>query len=105
MRGTCHFLWSGSCAKFSCLPHLRGDIGGGENRDCCLCILGDRFSGAMQCGLFTSLFGCQECRQSEWIACTDYQGHPSAAIREKVHQNFGFCHTTILDPAQPLNIN
>ena len=30
--------------------------------------------------------------------------HPSAAIREKVHQNFGFCHATILDPDQPLNV-
>lgn len=26
--------------------------------------------------------------------------HPSAAIREKVHRNFGFCHVTILDPEQ-----
>ena len=24
--------------------------------------------------------------------------HPSAAIREKVHRNFGFCHAIILDP-------
>ena len=31
--------------------------------------------------------------------------HPSAAIRQKVHRNFGFCHATILDPARPLNIN
>ncbi len=30
--------------------------------------------------------------------------HPSNAIREKVYQNFGFCHATILDPAQPLNV-
>ena len=26
--------------------------------------------------------------------------HPSAAIREKVCRNFGFCHATILDPEQ-----
>ena len=26
--------------------------------------------------------------------------HPSAAIQEKVCQNFGFCHATILDPEQ-----
>ena len=30
--------------------------------------------------------------------------HPSPAIREKVHRNFGFCHATILDPDQPLNV-
>ena len=24
--------------------------------------------------------------------------HPSAAIREKVYRNLGFCHATILDP-------
>ncbi len=30
--------------------------------------------------------------------------HPSKAIREKVYRNFGFCHATILDPAQPLNV-
>jgi hypothetical protein len=29
--------------------------------------------------------------------------HPSAAIREKVHRNYGFCHATILDPHEPLN--
>jgi len=30
--------------------------------------------------------------------------HPSPAIREKVNQNFGFCHATILDPNEPINV-
>jgi hypothetical protein len=29
--------------------------------------------------------------------------HPSAAIREKVHRNYGYCHAVILDPDQPGN--
>jgi hypothetical protein len=28
----------------------------------------------------------------------------SAAIREKVYRNYGFCNATILDPEQPLNV-
>jgi hypothetical protein len=28
----------------------------------------------------------------------------SAAIREKVYRNFGFCYATILDPEHPLNV-
>ncbi len=31
--------------------------------------------------------------------------HPSTAIREKVHRNHGFCHATILDPAEPINLS
>ena len=31
--------------------------------------------------------------------------HPSPAIREKVHRNHGFCHATILDPTEPINIS
>ncbi len=30
--------------------------------------------------------------------------HPSEAICEKVHHNYGFCHATILDPNQPLHV-
>ncbi len=34
-----------------------------------------------------------------------FDGHnESAAIREKVYRNFGFCNATILDPEQPLNV-